>query len=548
MIESLTLELPTGNSDRTREDVLVHTTALQDDGKRKKSRAFYMSFLALLIMVLLVSLDVSILAVAIPVITHELNGTTLEAFWASISFLLAVVIVQPIYTSVSNVMGRMMPIYASFMFFIVGSIVFALSRSMAVLITGRVLQGLGSGGLDVLSEVILADITTLKERPLYLGMLGIPLGGGAILGPILGGVLSEYATWRWIGWINLPVSAFGLALVFFFLQLRAIDRSFRESLHRLDWVGMALFTVGCTLFASPVAWAGAMFPWSSWKTILPLCLGVVLLLAFSWYESKPAEPVFPYRIFKRRTASITLVVSVIHGIVTYSMILYVPLFFQAVYLNAPLQSAVSVLPLCCSTIGFSVISAVAVESVRKYRLIILASWVCTAVSVGLFTLWDRSASLAVKASFQVLAGIGTGTLFTIIPLPIQASVQHVDDMGLAAGILVSFRLFGGLIGLSTCSTLFNSRFTQETASLGPFSGPLAALSDVREAIGFIPLLRETDVTPEVLDAVIDAYKTSMFAVFWMLAGFSVAGFLVSFLIKEIPMETEELGVQQFEEK
>lgn len=442
----------------------------------------------------------------------------------------------------------MTPTYASFLFFIVGSVAFAVSKNMGVLIAGRVLQGLGSGGLDVLSEVILADITTLKERPLYLGMLGIPLGAGAILGPVIGGLLSEFATWRWIGWINLPLSTVGAALVFFFLQLRAIDRTFNESLRRLDWGGMVLFTAGCTLFASPVAWAGAMFPWSSWKTLLPLGLGVGLLLAFAWYESKPVEPVFPYRIFKHRTASITLLVAFIHGAVTYSIIFYTPLFFQVVYLEEPLQSSVSVLPMCCSTVGFSIVSAVGVEFFRKYRLITLVSWLFTAVGVGIFTLWGPSSSLAMKASFQVIAGVGIGTLFTVLPLPIQASVQHVDDMGLAAGILVSFRLFGGLIGQSMCSTLFNSVLVRKIAPLGPLPGALDALTDVREAIGFIPLLRDVDVAADALGEVIDAYKFSMFAVFWMLAGLSVAGFLVSFLMQDISLEADELGVQQFEEK
>ena len=168
------------------------------------------------------------------VIAHEFRGTTLEAFWASISFVLAVVVVQPIYTSVSNVLGRMVPLYASFLLFVIGSIVLAIAKDMAVLIVGRILQGLGAGGLDVLNEIILADITTLNERPLYLGMLAIPMAGGSVLGPIMGGLFSEYAGWRWIGWVNLPISALGFVLVFFFMKLQSIDESFREKILRLD--------------------------------------------------------------------------------------------------------------------------------------------------------------------------------------------------------------------------------------------------------------------------------------------------------------------------
>lgn len=128
-------------------------------------------------------------------ISSELGGTTLQAFWASLVFTLAVVVAQPIYTSVSNVMGRKKVLYAAFVLFAVGSIVFAVSPNMGVLIFGRTIQGLGGGGLDVLSEVITADITTLKERAFWIGMLSVPMSAGCILGPVLGAVFSDYADW-----------------------------------------------------------------------------------------------------------------------------------------------------------------------------------------------------------------------------------------------------------------------------------------------------------------------------------------------------------------
>ncbi|KAL7629713.1 hypothetical protein AAE478_001236 [Parahypoxylon ruwenzoriense] len=535
-----------GNKQSSQGGVATGHDPVPEELRPKKTLAFHLSFLCLLVMCLLVSLDATILAVAIPVIAHELHGTTLEAFWASISFLLAVVVVQPIYTSVSNAMGRMMPLYSSFFFFIIGSIVFAVAQDMGVLITGRVIQGLGAGGLDVLNEIILADMTTLKERPMYLGYLSIPMLGGTILGPILGGLFSQYVTWRWIGWINLPVSAVGLFLAIAFMKLKAIDLSFREKMRRLDWIGMALFAAGCTLFASPVAWASAMFPWSSYQTLLPLCLGVVLLVIFAFYESKPVEPVFPYRIFRSRTACMALLVTFFHGIINYSIILYTPLFFQAVYLDSPLRSAIIVLPLCCVSIVFGILSAVAVEVIRKYRMLILVSWIFTAVGAGVFTLLDRSSTLAAQASFQVILAIGTGSLFSLPNLPLQASLLNADDMGLAAGILVSFRLFGGLIGLSICSTLFNSVFSARIHSLGPLAGELAILNDVRESVGFISLLKDVEATPDMLEKVIGAYMVSISAVFWMLAGTAGVGFLISLLIKEKSLEKDELGRQRFD--
>lgn len=170
------------------------------------------------------------------------------------------VVIQPIYTSFSDIFGRKIPLYAAFVLFAVGSIVFAVARSMAVLIVGRTLQGLGGGCLDVLSEVIVADITTLQERPIYIGWLSLPMALGCIAGPILGAVFSEYVSWRWIGWINLPVTGVALFLAVFFMRLKPIDQAFRTQLGRIDWTGMAVFTAGCILFVLPLSWAGNMYP------------------------------------------------------------------------------------------------------------------------------------------------------------------------------------------------------------------------------------------------------------------------------------------------
>ena len=412
---------------------------------------------------------------------------------------------------------------------------------------GRVLQGLGAGGLDVLSEIILADITSLKERPLYLGLYALPMAGGGVCGPIIGAAFSEFVNWRWIGWINLPIIVIGVVLAFFFLHLRPIDSSFCSKLRRLDWIGMLLFTIGSTTFALPLSWAGAMYSWSSWRTILPLVFGASALIFLGFYESRPADPVFPYRIFCHRTATATLIGAAAHGAVLYSILLYVPLFFQAVLLESPFRSAISVLPTSASTVGFSIIGVLAVEKVRRYRGGVIVNSLLMTLGVGLWSLWRESSSRALLYGLQVIAAIGVGTLFTILAIPMTASVQHVDDMGIAVGILVSFRLFGALVGLAICSTVFNSVFERHVASIGTLPSSVEALKDVREAIGTIPALRSIDLQPSVLEQVVGAYRVSLMAVFLTLAGIGAVGFVASLFTKELTLEREDLGRQQFEQ-
>ncbi|KAF1961793.1 MFS general substrate transporter [Byssothecium circinans] len=533
-------EDPQGNENLSAEEQNTPTTPV----RKKKHLSFYLSFLALNISTIIVSLDATALAVAIPKITRELHGTTLEAFWSNLSFMLTVVISQPVYASVSDVLGRKPPFYTGFAIFFIGSIVFAVAKSMPVLIVGRLLQGLGGGGLDVLSEVILADITTLQERPLYLGLLALPMAGGGVCGPIVGAALTEYVTWRWIGWINLPLCALGFFLTVFCLHLQPLDEPLRGRFRRLDWLGFVGFAVGSTAFALPLSWAGVLYPWSSWKTILPFTLGFLVLIACAFYESKPA-PIFPHRIFQNGTAAATILGATLHGMILYSVMLYVPLYFQAVMLTTSIRSAILVLPGSATIIASSILAAIIVEVYRKYRWIIICNWVIASCGVGLWTLWTPDSSVAQIAGLQVFAGIGIGTVFTALTIPNQTSVADVNDYGIAAGVLVCFRLFGGLIGLALCAGVFNNVFERRISTLEFIPHELEMLMNVREAISFIPTLREINLEHGILSPILEVYSQCFKAVFWTLTGTGALGLLTSFFIEDLTLEKTDIGRQQF---
>ncbi|KAJ6779890.1 hypothetical protein PWT90_08662 [Aphanocladium album] len=513
--------------------------------KMKKPLRFHLAFLSLLIMVFIVSIDATALAVALPTITEEVNGTTLEAFWANIAFLLLVTIVQPIYTTLSDVLGRKIPLYAAFVLFFVGSIVFAVAQSLPVIILGRAIQGLGCGGIDVLNEIIVADITTLKERAFYIGMFSVPMALGTVLGPILGAVFTEYASWRWIGWINLPLVAVCLPLTIFCLRLKPMPDTFREQLARIDWLGIILFTFGAVLFTLPLSWAGAMFPWGSWKTIVPLVIGVVILVIFGWYESKPAEPVFPHRIFRNRTAAATLAGSFVHGLVLYTLVAFLPLYFQAILLKSPLDAAVSLIPFFAILMAFTAIAAFAVEYSRRYLWQIWLGWLLLTVGTGLFGLWRIGQGMALTATFQVIAGIGIGSLFTVLPIPMQASTEKAEDQGLAVGMLVAVRLFGALMGLALASTAFNTQFSRQIEDLGTTVSDIPHLNP-QDALAYIPLLRETIMPHEQLVMIQGAYIGSFRVVFYILAAAGVVGSIVSLFTQELTIESEEQGKQAFD--
>ncbi|KAF2690198.1 MFS general substrate transporter [Lentithecium fluviatile CBS 122367] len=441
----------TGSTSSASNTDLSSPPAVQAKGK--KSFAFHLTFVAVLINLFLYALDATTLAVATSTTAADLAGTFLESFWASISYLLAVVVTQPLYATLSDILGRKPYLYIAYTFSLASSIVFSLAHKMGGVIAGRILQGLDGGSLDILSEIVVIDMTTLQERSLYLGLMAILTAFGSVLGPTLRGVFSSL-------------------------------HSRLSQLQRFDWIGMPLFTTGTVLFALPLSWAGNLYAWDSFRTLLPLMLGVAILLVFAFYESKPAAPIMPHRIFRSRTASATLVGVFLH--------------------RKALQSAVSLLPTSAVSVVAAVggVTVVGLVNVR-YRWTIRISWVLT-------------------------AGGGISLLLRLLYLPLQTSVICIDDTALAIGMLLTFRLLGGLVRLSICSTVFSDYFSRSIEAIGQLPPFLEHLRDPDAAVAFIPQLRTLDLPQDTLQPIIQAYLTSIRAIIYTMTGFANLGLLSSF--------------------
>ncbi|KAF5023554.1 hypothetical protein F66182_4421 [Fusarium sp. NRRL 66182] len=521
-----------------------------EEKKSTKSWPFYLAFLGLNINALIYSLDATILSVAIPAspqIAEDLNGTTLESFWAGISYILCVVVTQPLYTTVSDVVGRILPLYFAILLFSIGSVVFATANHMTVVIVGRVLQGLAGGGLDTLSEIVVADMTTLQERSLYLGLMALPIAAGSVLGPSLGAVFSSSVSWRWIGWINLPCLGVSFILLAFFLHLKPIGETLASKIKRLDWAGIALYSVGTVLFVLPISWAGTLYAWKSWETLVTLLLGIAFLAGFAIYERWPVAPVMPYRLLASTSVKMTLLSNFALGAMLFTLLQYVPFYYQAVQLETVIGSAVSMLP----TNIISVLSAVGGVIIigiigSGYRWGILLFWVMATVGSGLLILLDQRSGSSMRLGLPVICSAGIGALMRLLHLPMQAGVSDVNDTGLAIGILLTFRLMGGLIGLVVGSTIFSNVFASSIPSLAELPDSLAVLQDADKAVGFIPQLRTLDLPGEVLDPVLRAYLAALRAIFYTMTGFGGLGLLSSFFIREHSLEKKELGRQQFQ--
>ncbi|KAL7957476.1 major facilitator superfamily domain-containing protein [Trichoderma compactum] len=471
---------------------VAHEEASTAQTRERKPPNFYLAFLVINIVVFIFALDSTGLSVAIPSIAEQLHGTTLQSFWAGIAFILATVVTQPLYTSLSDIYGRKADI------------------------SGRLLQGLGGGGLDVLGEIIVADMTVLKKRPTYLGIMAIPTAVGSTLGPSLGALLCQYASWRWIGWINLPCLGVAYPLVLFCLKLKRIDTPLIQSTKQLDWIGIALFTSCCILF------------------ILPLTFGLIL---FAWYGSKPLIPIIPHRLFYPRTASATLIGTFFHGMILFSLMQYLPFFYQVVKNEPLIHSALALLPTSVASVLAAGSSAALVNPLKGYRWSIWISWFLVTLGTGLLALLSVSSSKAMGFGIPITWGWGVGALFRVPQLPIQASVANINDTGLVIGLMMFLRLLGGLVGLAITSI----------SKIIPYlPAELQQLGNGNMAIGFIPKLRTLDIPAESLMAIQKTYSEAFRAIFFAMTGACVLGLLSSLGTEELTLDQGERGQQQFD--
>ncbi|KAF3055168.1 putative transporter C3H1.06c [Daldinia childiae] len=515
----------------------------------KKSLSFKLAFIGLAAILFVFQLDATCLGIALPTVAGELKGSSLQSFWANLAYTLCGLVMQPVWAGISDAFGRKPPLYVCMALFLIGSIIFALAQNMNTVIAARVLQGFGGGGIDVLTQVILADMTTLEERSKYLGLMAIPSAVGNIMGPSVGGLFTTYATWRWIGWINLPFLGVGTPLVFFFLKLRPVplDATLAKNLRRIDWIGITLVIIGITIFVIPISWAGSLFPWASWQTLLPMLLGVAVLVAFAFYEAKPAAPIVPHRLFHSKTGNMALLGGFIHGMVLVSLLQYLPLLYQSVELETAISAAVSLLPTSIISVVFAVVAMMMVPLFGGYVWLLRLSWVILTLGTGLLALFDVGSSSSMCYGLPILWGQGVALLRLNI-LPMQASVKNVDDTGVAIGSFLSIRMFGGLIGLTISSTIFSNVFSMSIFNSAiQLTGGLAPLKDASNAVNFIENLRSLDISLTTLNQVLGVYLNCFRTIFYTMTGLSALGLITSMFLDEIDLKGRDLGNQRFEE-
>ncbi|MEV7322706.1 MDR family MFS transporter [Streptomyces sp. NPDC093970] len=477
---------------------------------------------ALLLGLLLAALDQTIVSTALPTIVSDLGGLE-HLSWVVTAYLLASTAATPLWGKLGDLYGRKRLFQAAIVIFLVGSALCGTARSMGELIGFRALQGLGGGGLLVLSTAIVGDLVPPRDRGRYQGLFGAVFGATSVLGPLLGGVLTQHLSWRWVFYVNLPLGLIALAVIAVALRIPR-----RSAHHRIDYLGTALIAAVATCLVLVASLGGTTWPWGSPQIIGLAVLGVLLAVAFTAVERRAAEPVLPLKLFRVRTFTLASVISFIVGFAMFGAMTYLPTFLQVVHGISPTLSGVHMLPMVIGLLLSSTLSGQIVSHTGHWKVFPVAGTAVVAIGLLLLHRLDEHSSTAEMSGCFFVFGLGLGLVMQVLVLIVQNSVSY-EDLGVATSGATFFRSIGASFGVAIFGSVFASRLADKLAD---------AFRDVRLPGGVTPDALQADprgiseLPPALRPAALHAYASSITDVFLYAAPVAALGFLLAWFLKE----------------
>ncbi|KAH8744755.1 major facilitator superfamily domain-containing protein [Diaporthe sp. PMI_573] len=447
---------------------------------------------------------------------------------------------MPFLAEASHVFGRAAVLRACIVSFTLGTSFCCLATGITPLLVGRAFQGVGGAGIMVLSLVIFTDIVPLRFRPKWYGFVLGAWALGNCLGPVLGGIIAQNSTWRWVFYAMFPFCVAGLVLSPSISSLKAPPATLSEKFRRVDWIGGSLFILSGTVFLIAVSWGGVQYSWLSPGTIVPLCLGVVGLTWTFIYEARWCRRPFLRRsLFWNVSSIVTYICGTIQGLIIYGQLYYIPLYFLAVKAYDPVRTGLSTLPIMVTLVPSSMVTGALVTRTANYRWPIWLGWVLTAVGSFLTVLFDRNTSTMIWATVLIILGLGHGAVLNAQNFAAQAMCRQGEE-GPAAAMYAFMRQSGMPLGVGVGGTVFQNVMSVKLRWEGLDTGI------ARESEAFVEELRKMPSESLKRLQVLDAYIYGLRGVYLLYSSISGAAFLLSLLLRHFKMAGEVMSAHKLE--
>ncbi|OCH96313.1 iron permease [Obba rivulosa] len=501
-------------------------------GKSGRGSAFWLSFIAVLSSIFLSAMDLTGVSTILPTVTADLNGGD-NYVWVGSAYALASTAILPLTGGLADIFGRKPVMLVAIVFFALGSALAGAAQNMNMMIAARTIQGLGGGSITNLTSIIISDLVPLAERGLFQGILGLTWSLASGMGPPIGGALAEKASWRWLFYINLPITGIAFTLVLLFLRVRTPPGTMQEKVRRVDWFGNLIIIAGTTVAVLGLTWAGGRYSWGSAHVLAPLILGLVTIGVWVLYELRvPPNPTIPFKILANRTSLAGYLGTFAHGITSISLIYYLPVYFQACLGASPIRSGVEMLATALVIAPFALVCGIMVKTSKKYRPANYLGWVLSAIGFGVLSLLKANSPTSKWVGYQLLVSAGTGLIFSATIFPVLAPMP----VTMAAPALAFFaftRAFAQTWGLTIASTILQNQLQKNL----PVAFTSQFPSGQELAFAAIPSINNL---PEPLrDEVRAAFAKSMSIIWKSMIGICALGFISLLLLQEVEMKVEK---------
>lgn len=440
---------------------------------------------------LLLGMFVSILAgtvvsTSLPLIISDLDGDQSAYTWVVTGTLLATTVSTPLWGKFADLFNRKLLIQLALGIFVLGSALAGFSQDAGTLIVFRVLQGLGAGGLAALSQIIMADIISPRDRGKYAGLFGAVMAVGTVGGPLLGGVVTDAFGWRWNFFIALPVAIAAIILLQLTLHL---PKHAKRKVH-IDYLGAVLIAGGVSLLMIWVTLAGNQFGWASLASFLMVAGSALLLIAAVIVEFKSPEPIIPLSMFRNRTFTLAVVASISVGVSMFGTSVFLAQYMQLARGATPTESGLLTIPMMAGLLIASTLFGGVISRTGKWKAIMVSGGVLTVLGTILLGTLTYETNLVLVGVYMAVLGAGLGMLMQNLVLVVQNSIE-VKNLGVATSAVTFFRSLGGTVGVSVLGsvlgTIVSSHIKDGISALAPADQAAAA---VALGSGTIPKISE----------------------------------------------------------